>query len=105
VLFNLDLLRVLLPLVGLLLLGTLGFTATGNLFAALSLRTRARDMVLAVTMLPVIAPALLAGVVATRELLAGVPLAELAGWYQLLVAFDLIALAGGIALFDPLLAD
>jgi heme exporter protein B len=105
VLFNLDLGRVVVPLVGLLLLGTLGFTATGNLFAALSLRTRAREMMLAVTLLPVVAPALLAGVVATRELLAGVPVPELAGWFQLLLAFDLVALAGGIALFDPLMDD
>ena len=62
-------------------------------------------MMLAVTMLPVVAPALLAGVVATRELLAGVPVHELAGWFQLLLAFDLVALAGGIALFDPLMGD
>ncbi len=105
VLFNLDLGRVVGPLIALLLLGTLGFTATGNLFAALSLRTRAREMMLAVTLLPVVAPALLAGVVATRELLAGVPVPELAGWFQLLVAFDLVALAGGIALFAPLMDD
>lgn len=105
VLFNLDLGRVVLPLVALLLLGTLGFTATGNLFAALSLRTRAREMMLAVTLLPVVAPALLAGVVATRELLAGVPLPELTGWFQLLLAFDLVALAGGIVLFEPLMGD
>lgn len=105
VLFSLELSGIVLPLGGLLLLGTLGFTATGNLFAALSLRSRAREMMLSVVVLPLTAPALLAGVVATRELLAGVPLPELYGWFQVLGAFDLVALAAGLALFEPLVAD
>ena len=105
VLFNIDLLAVGGALCVLLLLGTLGFCATGNLFAALSLRTRARDMMLAITMLPVVAPALLAGAVGTRELLSGVPLPEIYGWMQLLAAFDLVALAAGLALFEPLVGD
>lgn len=104
-LFNLDLTDTWLPLCVLLLLGTLGFCATGNLFAALSVRSRAREMMLAVTLLPVVAPALLAGVVGTRELLSGAPLSEVYGWMQVLCAFDLVALAGGLALFDPLMAD
>lgn len=105
VLFSLELGGVALPLCGLLVLGTLGFTATGNLFAALSLRSRAREMMLSVVVLPLTAPALLAGVVATRELLGGVPLSELYGWFQVLGAFDLVALAAGLALFEPLVAD
>jgi heme exporter protein B len=105
VLFDLDLWAVLGPLCALLLLGTLGFAVTGNLFAALSVRTRARDMLLAVVVLPVVAPALLSGVVATRELLGGAPLGELYGWLALLGAFDLGLGAAGIALFDALIAD
>jgi heme exporter protein B len=104
-LFNLDLGGIGLPLCALLLLGTLGFCATGNLFAALSVRSRAREMMLAVTLLPVVAPALLAGVVGTRELLVGAPLSEILGWMAVLGAFDLIALASGLLLFEPLMAD
>jgi heme exporter protein B len=105
VLFNLDLAGKFLPLCALLVLGTFGFCATGNLFAALTVRTRAREMMLAVVLLPVVAPALLSGVVATRDLLAGAPLSELSGWFALLGAFDLVALAAGVTLFDPLIAD
>jgi heme exporter protein B len=105
VLFDLALLPVLGPLCALLALGTLGFAVTGNLFAALGVRTSARDMMLAVIVLPVVAPALLSGVVATRELLAGAPLSELYGWLALLGAFDLGLGAAGIALFEPLVAD
>jgi heme exporter protein B len=104
-LFNLDLTSSWLHLCALLLLGTFGFCATGNLFAAMSVRSRAREMMLAVTLLPVVAPALLAGVVGTRELLMGAPLAEVYGWMQVLGAFDLMALAAGLTLFDPLMAD
>jgi ABC-type transport system involved in cytochrome c biogenesis permease component len=68
-------------------------------------RSRAREMMLAVTLLPVVAPALLAGVVGTRELLVGAPAVEVHGWMMVLGAFDLVALATGIALFEPLMAD
>jgi heme exporter protein B len=105
VLFNLDLLPVLLPLSALLVLGTIGFCAAGNLFAALSVRTRAREMILSVTLLPVIAPALLCGVVATRGLLTGTPLPEIVPWMALLGAFDLAMIVAGVGLFEPLVAD
>ena len=62
-------------------------------------------MMLAVTMLPVVAPALLCGVVGTRELLGGAPISEIYGWMQLLGAFDLTILAAGVTLFEPLVAD
>jgi heme exporter protein B len=105
VLFNLDLAPVLGTLCVLLALGTVGFCVTGNLFAAFSVRTRARDMMLSVMVLPVVAPALLSGAVATRELLLGAPLSEIYGWMQLLGAFDLAMIAAGIALFEPLVSD
>jgi heme exporter protein B len=105
VLYSLDLFAVLGPLVTLLLLGTFGFAAAGNLFAALTVRSRARDMMLAVTVLPIVAPALLSGVVGTRELLAMAPMSEVVAWMQLLGAFDLAVLAAGITLFEPLVAD
>lgn len=105
-LFNLDLVRVALPLSLLLLLGSVGFAATGNLFAAMGVRTRARDMLLAVVVFPIVAPALLCGVVATRELLVnGATLDELAGWFRILLAFDLAFLTAGIYLFEPLMTD
>jgi heme exporter protein B len=105
VLFNLDVLGVLPALCALLVLGTIGFCAAGNLFAALSVQTRAREMMLSVTLLPVVAPALLCGVVATRNLLTGTPLAEIVPWMALLGAFDLAMLAAGMTLFEPLVAD
>ena len=105
VLFNLDLVPVVGQLAMLLALGTLGFAATGNLFAAMGTRTSARDMVLAVALFPVISPALLCGVVATREVLAGAPISELWAWLRILTAFDLAFITAGMLLFEPLVCD
>jgi heme exporter protein B len=105
VLFRVQLLDVGGPLSALLLLGTVGFTAAGNLLAPMGSRTLARDLVLAVAFLPLVAPALLCGVVGTRELLNGASLGEVAAWMRLLAAFDLVCLAVGLGLFEPLSWD
>jgi heme exporter protein B len=105
VLFNLDLRGVIVPLILLLALGTFGFAAAGNLFAAMGVRTSARDMVLAVALFPVIAPALLCGVVGTRELLVGAPLHDVWSWVRILCAFDAIFVTAGVTLFEPLVCD
>lgn len=105
VLFNLELTKVLLPLSILLALGTLGFAAAGNLFAAMGVRTTARDLVLAVALFPVISPALLCGVVGTRELFTGAPIEDIYSWIQILIAFDATFITAGLLLFESLLSD
>jgi len=105
VLFNLELGSMLGPLALLLVLGSIGFAATGNLFAALGVRTRARDMLLAVVVFPLVAPALLCGVVGTRELFAGATMAEIGDWIRILAAFDLIILTAAFWLFEALVSD
>jgi heme exporter protein B len=105
VLFHVDLLPVLGRVVGLLLLGTVGFVAAGTLFSAMSVRTRARDLAIAVTLFPLITPALLTGVVATREALAGAPLEATLDWMRILLAFDVLFVAAGVGLFETLMAE
>jgi heme exporter protein B len=105
VLFNLDLLRVAGPLCLLLVLGTIGFVSTGTLFAALGVRTRSRDMALAIALFPITAPALLCGVVASRELFAGAPLSEISDWLRILTATDIAFVTVGLLLFEPLMND
>jgi len=105
VLFHVDLLPVLGPIALLLFLGSLGFVAAGTLFAAMSVRTTARDLALSIVLFPLVAPALLAGVVATRDILGGATLTEIGGWLRILVAFDVVFLAAGVWLFDALASD
>lgn len=103
--FHLDMTPFWGRLAGLIGLGTAGFLAVGTLFSALSVRSRARDLMLSVIIFPLIAPALLSAVVATREVFAGAPLDETIEWLRILAAFDLIFLAGGYYLFEPLMSD
>ena len=104
-LFRLELGTDLAPMAFFLVLGTVGYVALGTLFAAMSVRTRARDLMLSVVLFPLTAPALIAGVVATREAFAGAPFSELLAWARILMAFDLMALAAGLWLFGLLLRD
>lgn len=104
-LLNAPVFEHIVPFAGLVLLGTVGFVAAGTLFGALVAKTRARDLVLAVVLYPLVSPALLCGAVATRDLLAGTPAGQLADWYKMLVIFDLVFIGGGVALLDVLLAE
>jgi heme exporter protein B len=105
VLYHLDLAARGLPLCLVMLLGTIGFAAAGTLFAAMGVRTRAKELVLSVVLFPLTSPALLAGVVACRELLGGASLAEVADWLRVLGAFDLVFVVGGALLFGPLTSE
>lgn len=105
VLYHLDLVPVLAPLSVLLLLGTIGFVAPGTLFGAMSVQTRARELMLSVVLFPLVAPALLGAVVGTRELLGGAPWDDVFGWFRVLFAYDLVVCAAGLALFGPLTTE
>ena len=98
VLFNVWLLSPALILV--LVLGTLGYAAVGTLFAALSINTRAREVMLPILLFPVMIPVFVAGVQAVSRLLDGDSLADIMRWVQLLVAYDAIFIAAAMLLFD-----
>ena len=100
--FSVDLLDLGLGLLAITLVATPGLAATGTLFGAMTVRTNARDLILAIVLFPLLSPTLLAAVVATRELLNAVPLAELMDYFKLMGVFDLTFVAGGLALFGIL---
>ena len=104
-LFHIDIWPVIGRMAALLALGTLGFVAAGTLFAAMGVRTGARDLVLSIVLFPLVTPALLAGVVATRELFGGATLGETLAWMRIISAFDIVFLASGVMLFGPLNSD
>lgn len=85
-------------------LGSVGFVLAGTLFGAMTARTKARDLLLAVVLYPLTSPALLAGAVATRDVYDN-KLGDLSQWVRLLVAYDLIVLVTGVAMMEWLLAD
>jgi heme exporter protein B len=75
-LFSLDA-ELLGPLLVIAAFATPGLAASGTLFGAMTVRTGARDLLLAVVLFPLLAPTLLAAVAATRDLFGGASLAAL----------------------------
>jgi len=73
-------------------LGTLGFTVVGTIISAISVNTKAREVLLPIVLFPLIVPVLIASVKATGKILAGKPYADISGWVQLLAGFDVIFL-------------
>src|SRR5215813_1716566 len=62
VLLHVDFLAVLPGLLAVLTLGNVGFSAGATLFAAMASRTRAREVLLPLLLLPLVMPVLIAGV-------------------------------------------
>lgn len=85
-----------------LVLGTLAFACVGTFMAALAVNMRAAEMLLPILVFPVMVPAVIATVEATRFLLEGSPGGG-ASWIRLLVAYDALFLALTTVLFDHVL--
>lgn len=83
-----------------LALGALGFSAVGTLFAVISVRTRAREVMLPLLLLPLVVPIFIAGVKVTARALSGKELADVAQWLNLMVGFDAIFLVVGWLVFE-----
>jgi heme exporter protein B len=88
-----------------LALGSLGFVALGTLFAAVSSGTRLGETVLPILVFPLLVPMVVYGAGATGRLLAGRPVAEVAGNLRMLGAFALVALGAGAVLFRFVVED
>jgi heme exporter protein B len=87
-----------------LFLGNLGFAALATLFAAIAVRTRAREVLLPVLLLPLLVPVLIGAVKATEHVLAG-GLAQAGDALGVLAAFDVIFTVAGWLLFAYVVRD
>lgn len=103
--FGIDLARHGLGLAAIGLVAGIGIAASGTLFGAMTVRTRAKDLVLATVLLPLLAPVLACAMAATRELLAGVSIGELGDYLVLMLVFDVVFIAGGLGLFGTLMDE
>jgi heme exporter protein B len=82
-------------------LGTWALVVNGTFFAAMSLRTRSREIMLPLLLFPISIPALLAMVEATTSILTGEYSAKF--WMILLVAYDLVFTMASLLLFSSVL--
>ncbi len=93
-------------LMALLVLGTIGFSAVGTLFAAMLVRARSRDVMLPILLYPITIPVIIAGVRGTAALFEPVPAVDLADmWMALLVFFDIVFVTLALWTFEPLMTE
>ena len=79
-------------------LGTWALVGNGVFFAALSIRSRNRELLLSLILFPIFIPALLAMVQATTAILTGESDPTL--WIKLLLGYDIIFTTVSLLLFD-----
>ena len=82
-------------------LGTWALVVNGTFFAAMSLRTRAREIMLPLLLFPLSIPALLGMVNATTSILTGDDSPTF--WIALLVAYDVVFTTACLLLFETVL--
>jgi len=98
--YNLRSIGPLYQLLIVALLGTWAIVVNGTFFAAVSLRTRAREIMLPLLLFPIAIPALLGAVEATTEILAG----EYSRfWFTLLAAYDVVFTIACLFSFEKVL--
>ena len=93
-------------LVGTILLGDLGMVSSGTLLSAISVNTKARDLMLPILFFPVIIPLLIAVVKLTGFVFSPIYDAEaVKTWLQFLVVYDIIFLVVPFLVFDFVVED
>jgi heme exporter protein B len=99
--YNLEVLGNGWALLAVLPLGTWALIGNGVFFAALSLRTRSRELLLPLLLFPIFLPALLAMTSAARDIFTGE--ADPWLWIKLLAGYDIVYTTAAVLLFGFML--
>jgi heme exporter protein B len=86
-------------------LGLIGFSALATLFAAISVRVRAREMLLPLLVLPLLVPLVICAVEASRIVMAGGSAVSAGAWLRVLATFDVIFSVAGWMIFEQLVQE
>jgi heme exporter protein B len=86
------------------LAATIGLAATGTVYGVLAGGLRARETLVPLLVLPAVTPVMLGGTRAFQAALDNAP-GDAWPWVQLLAAFAVLVVAGGVVVFGPLLEE
>jgi len=100
ILFNLSGWNLLPQLFLVTLLGTVGFCVLGTITAAITLRARARELLLPLVLFPLMIPVILATIRCMETVLKTGSFGDATPWLRLLLGFDVIFLTIGVLIFD-----
>jgi heme exporter protein B len=100
ILFNLSSWNLVPELFVVVLLGTVGFCVLGTLLSAVTLKARAKELLLPLILFPLMVPVILATIRCMEAVLRNGELGDALPWLRLLVGFDVIFLVVGVLIFD-----
>jgi heme exporter protein B len=100
ILFNLRSWEVIPYLFLVAFLGTIGFCVLGTLLSAITLKARARELLLPLVLFPLMIPVILATIRCMEAFLLAGELGDAVPWLRLLIGFDVIFVTVGILIFD-----
>ena len=100
ILFNLRSWNVIPKLFLVTLLGTVGFCVLGTLLSAVTLKARARELLLPLVLFPLMIPVILGTIRCMETILRAGELGDAVPWLRLLIGFDVIFLTVGVLIFD-----
>lgn len=103
--FNVDLASHLGPLLAVIFMGTLGFSALGTLLSSLSSNLKTREIMLPILLYPLIVPIAIGSVQLTGQILDGKSLADMMNWVGLIICFDIIFISASIMTIDHILEE
>jgi heme exporter protein B len=100
ILFNLSSWNLLPRLFLVTLLGTVGFCVLGTIMSALTLRARARELLLPLVLFPLMIPVILATIRCMENVMRTGAFGDALPWLKLLLGFDVIFITVGVLIFD-----
>ena len=100
ILFNLQTWNLVPQVFLISLLGTIGFCVLGTVMSALTLRARARELLLPLVLFPLMIPVILATIQCLGAVLRAGEIGDALPWLRLLIGFDVIFLTFGVLVFD-----
>jgi len=103
--FNVSLGQNVFVLLAVVFGGIVGLSALGTTFATIAVRTRTREVMLPLLLIPLAIPLLIACVEVTAAIIGARDLADEGHWLRLLVAFDIIFLALGYLTYPAILEE
>lgn len=86
-------------------LATYGFCLLGTLFSLISVRTKTREIMLPLMLLPVMVPVILGAILSTNVFVLGEPAENAGNWITLIVSFDVIFTAVIFAIFGLIIEE
>lgn len=102
-LYNVNLFNA--GLIGVILLGSIGYIAVGTLLASVAIQTRTRDILLPILMFPVVIPILVSAVQASSGFLTNDNMTNILPWINLIVVYDVVFLSVALMVFDFVITE